>query len=102
MKSTLWLCFLALGLVAPQVSADEALARAKSCLACHTVDKKLVGPAFKDVASKYAGDGTAAATLAIKILKGGKGVWGPVPMPANPQVSEADAKTLAEWVLSRK
>jgi cytochrome c len=78
------------------------LAQAKNCLACHAVDKKVVGPAYKDVAAKYAGDKTAVDKLAQKIMKGGSGVWGPVPMPANTQVNEAEAKKLAAWVLSLK
>ncbi len=82
--------------------ASAELAKAKNCLACHAVDKKLVGPAYKDVAKKYAGQGDAVAKLADKIQKGGSGVWGPVPMPANPQVSADEAKLLATWVLSQK
>ena len=82
--------------------ADQALANAKNCMACHAADKKLVGPSYKDVAVKYATDKTAADKLASKIVKGGAGVWGPVPMPANAQVSEAEAKKLATWVLSFK
>ncbi len=82
--------------------ADLALATAKNCMACHAVDKKVVGPAYKEVAAKYASDKGAADKLAQKILKGGSGVWGPVPMPANTQVSEAEAKKLAAWVLTQK
>ena len=82
--------------------ADLALATSKNCMACHATDKKLVGPAFKDVAAKYAGDKTAADKLATKIQKGGAGVWGPVPMPANTQVNDAEAKKLAAWVLTIK
>jgi cytochrome c len=82
--------------------ADMALATSKNCMACHALDKKIVGPAFKDVAAKYAGDKTAADKLATKIQKGGAGVWGPMPMPANTQVSEAEAKKLAAWVLTAK
>ena len=82
--------------------AQQDLAQAKGCFACHAVDKKVVGPAYKDVAAKYANDKTAADKLAQKIMKGGSGVWGPVPMPANPQVNEADAKKLAAWVLTQK
>ena len=82
--------------------ADQALATAKNCMACHAVDKKLVGPAYKDVAAKYAGDKTAVDKLSVKIMKGGSGVWGPVPMPANTQVNEAEAKKLAAWVLTLK
>jgi cytochrome c len=85
-------------LVAPAM-ADQALAQSKNCMACHAVDKKLVGPSYKDVAAKYAGDKTAADKLATKIQKGGSGVWGAIPMPANPQVNDAEAKKLAAWVL---
>ena len=80
--------------------ADQALAAAKNCMACHAVDKKLVGPSYKDVAKKYAGQKDAVDKLATKITKGGSGAWGAIPMPANPQVNEADAKKLAGWVLS--
>ena len=82
--------------------ADQALATAKNCMACHAADKKLVGPSYKDVAAKYAGQKDAVDKLAVKIQKGGAGVWGPVPMPANPQVNDADAKKLAAWVLAAK
>jgi cytochrome c len=82
--------------------ADQALATAKNCMACHAVDKKLVGPAYKDVAVKYSGQKDAVDKLAAKILKGGSGVWGPVPMPANAQVNEAEAKKLAAWVMTLK
>jgi cytochrome c len=92
----------ALAALSGPVLADQALATAKNCMACHAVDKKLVGPAYKDVAKKYAGQKDAVDKLAVKIMKGGSGVWGPVPMPANPQVSEAEAKKLATWVLSLK
>lgn len=88
-------------LAAPAM-ADEALAKSKNCMACHAVEKKVVGPAYKDVASKYAGQSDAVDRLAAKIMKGSSGVWGPVPMPANPQVSDAEAKKLAAWVLSLK
>ncbi len=82
--------------------ADEALAKAKNCMACHAVDKKVVGPAYKDVAKKYAGDAKAAAMLTTKVIKGGAGVWGPVPMPANAQVNEAESKKLVAWILAMK
>jgi cytochrome c len=82
--------------------ADDALAQSKNCMACHNVDKKVVGPAYKDVAAKYKADKTAADKLATKIIKGGSGVWGPVPMPANSQVNEAEAKKLANWILGMK
>ncbi len=80
--------------------ADEALAKSKNCLACHSVDKKLVGPAYKDVAAKYKGDAGAAAMLAEKIQKGGSGTWGQIPMPPNPQVNADEAKKLTAWILS--
>jgi cytochrome c len=82
--------------------ADEALAKAKNCMACHAIDKKVVGPAYKDVAKKYAGDAKAADMLATKVIKGGAGVWGPVPMPANAQVNDAESKKLVAWILSLK
>ncbi len=69
-------------------------------MGCHQVDKKLVGPAYKDVAAKYKGDKNALATLTKKVKTGGSGVWGPVPMPANAGVSDADVKTVVEWVLA--
>jgi len=80
--------------------ADVALATSKNCLSCHQTDRKLVGPAFFEVAKRYANDPKASATLASKIQKGGSGVWGVIPMPAHPQVSEAEAQKLAAWVLS--
>ncbi|MEW6703753.1 MAG: c-type cytochrome [Pseudomonadota bacterium] len=103
MKSLLALITLAgSALVAAPAFANADLAQKKNCMACHAVDKKLVGPSYKDVAAKYAGQKDAADKLADKIVKGGSGVWGPVPMPANPQVSAAEAKQLAQWVLSTK
>ncbi|MCD2344202.1 c-type cytochrome [Ideonella azotifigens] len=81
--------------------AQAELAAKKNCLACHAVDKKIVGPAYKDVAAKYAGQKDAVAKLADKIQKGGSGVWGPVPMPAN-AVTPDEAKQLATWVMSQK
>lgn len=81
--------------------ADEALAKSKNCLACHAVDKKLVGPAFKEVAAKYAAKGDAVAYLAGKVKAGSSGVWGPVPMPPN-AVTDDEAKKLATWVMSKK
>lgn len=78
------------------------LAQKKNCLACHQADKKLVGPSYKDVAAKYAGQKEAVAKLAEKIQKGGTGVWGQIPMPANPQVNAAEATTLATWIMTVK
>jgi cytochrome c len=101
MKRALLIMAAMAAISAPAI-ADEALAKSKNCMACHAADKKLVGPSYKDVAKKYAGDAKAVDMLAAKIVKGGSGVWGAIPMPANPQVAEADAKKLASWVLSQK
>lgn len=87
--------------MAGQAHADEALAKAKNCMSCHQIDKKVVGPSYKDVAAKYKGDGAAAGKLAAKIKAGGKGVWGEIPMPPN-NVTDDEAKKLASWVLSQK
>ena len=88
--------------VATPVLADEALARSKNCMACHAVDRKMVGPSYRDISAKYANDAQAVAKLADKIRRGGSGVWGAIPMPANPSLSEDEAKTLATWSLSFK
>ncbi|MDM0086026.1 MULTISPECIES: c-type cytochrome [unclassified Variovorax] len=101
MKKVLSAALLSLSLAAPAF-ADLALATSKNCMSCHAVERKVLGPSFKDVAAKYKDDKGAVDTLANKIRKGGSGVWGPVPMPANNQVSEADAKKLAGWILSTK
>jgi branched-chain amino acid transport system substrate-binding protein len=86
---------------APAAPAMDALAlaKAKGCMTCHTVDKKLVGPAYREVALKYAGNADAPAMLAEKVKKGGKGNWGQVPMPPNPAVSDDDIQTLVKWIL---
>ena len=102
MKSLIAVGFALATMVAAPAFASPELAQKKNCLACHNVDKKVIGPAYKEVAAKYAGQKDAADKLAQKILKGGSGVWGAVPMPANPQVNEAEAKQLATWVLSAK
>ena len=83
-------------------AADEALAKKYNCTACHAVDKKMVGPAYKDVAAKYRGQKDIAPKLVEKVKKGGVGVWGQVPMPPNPNVPDADTKTLVDWILSLK
>ncbi len=101
MKRTFLALISATTLLSPAF-ADQALATAKNCMACHALDKKLVGPSYKDVAAKYAGDKSAVDKLASKIQKGGAGAWGPVPMPANTQVNDAEAKKLAAWVLTAK
>ncbi|OIO82565.1 MAG: hypothetical protein AUJ88_01720, partial [Gallionellaceae bacterium CG1_02_56_997] len=88
----------------PVVSDADALALAKksNCLACHAIDKKVVGPAWKEVAAKYRGDATAEAHLINKIAVGGSGVWGSMAMPAHPKLSEAERTTLARFVLNLK
>lgn len=104
MKRTLITAVLGAAVIFSTTSAfaDQALATKKNCMACHAVATKLVGPAYKDVAAKYAGDKGAADKLAAKVIKGGSGAWGAIPMPANPQVSEAEAKTLVAWIMSQK
>ncbi len=89
---------LAAALFSSSAMAQLELARSRNCLACHGVDKKIVGPAYKDVAARYANDPGAAARLARKVREGGVGVWGKVPMPANTQVSPAEADSLAEVI----
>lgn len=101
MKRVLFALVATASIAAPAF-ADEALAKSKNCMACHSVAAKLVGPAYKDVAKKYAGQKDAADKLAAKVIKGGSGVWGAIPMPANPQVNEADAKKLVAWILTTK
>lgn len=102
MKRFLVSCVVLSAFVSGGAFAQADLAKAKNCMACHTVANKLVGPSYKDVAEKYAGQKGAEDKLVQKVLKGGAGVWGPVPMPANPQVSEAEARSLVKWVLATK
>jgi cytochrome c len=82
--------------------ATEALARANACMACHAIDRKMVGPSFRDISARYAGNADAVARMVTKIQRGGSGSWGAVPMPANPRISDADARTLAAWSLSHR
>jgi cytochrome c len=102
MKRSLMLCVVMSALASSSAMASADLAKAKNCMACHAVASKLVGPAFKDVGAKYAGQKDAENKLLAKVLKGGSGSWGAVPMPANPQVTEAEARTLVKWVLALK
>ena len=102
MKALIVLGVALSAVVAAPAFASADLAKQKNCLACHAADKKLIGPAYKDVAAKYAGQKDASDKLAQTIIKGGSGVWGAVPMPANPQVNEADAKALATWIMGTK
>lgn len=101
MKPLFALAALAITTLSSPVFANAELAQKKNCMACHAVDKKLVGPAFKDIAAKYAGQKDAVAKLSEKVIKGGVGAWGQVPMPAN-AVTPDEAKTLVTWVLAQK
>jgi cytochrome c len=101
MKPLFALAALAAVTLSSPVFANAELAQKKNCMACHAVDKKLVGPAYKDVAAKYAGQKDAVAKLAEKVIKGGSGTWGQIPMPAN-AVTPEEAKTLVTWVLAQK
>jgi cytochrome c len=101
----LTLAVLVAGLLAvgtAQAQDAKALLQKHGCLACHAIDKKVVGPAYIDVAAKYKGDAGAEAKLEAKVKAGGSGVWGPVPMPPNPGVSAADMKTMITYILSLK
>ena len=91
----------AASLTAPAMASAD-LAKKHNCLACHAADKKMVGPAYKDIAAKYKGQADAVAKLSEKVKKGGQGAWGPVPMPPNAAVPDADLKALVEWVLATK
>ena len=103
MKTIFTTAVLALSVMAANLAhASPELAKAKNCMACHAIGSKLVGPSFKDIAAKYAGNKDAEANLAGKIRKGSSGVWGAIPMPANANVNEAEAATLAKWVLAQK
>ena len=93
---------LAIAIAALPAMANEELAKKSGCMACHAVDKKVVGPAYKEVAAKYKGDKDAEAKLFKKVKEGGMGVWGQVPMPPNSFVKDEDIKTLVKWVLSQK
>ncbi len=95
--------FAAVAVAAPFAAhASEDLAKKALCTSCHAIDKKILGPSYKDVAAKYKGDAKAEAMLIDKVKKGGAGAWGAVPMPPHPQVSDADLKTLVKWVLATK
>ena len=99
LHSTLAIAVAAGALLAAPARADEALAKKHNCLACHMLDKKSVGPAYKDIAKKYKGQ-NVAAKLEEKVKKGGSGVWGQVPMAPNPNVPDADIKKLVAWILA--
>ncbi len=104
MKTLATCLFVSAGLLAGagNALASEALAKKHNCLACHTASKKLIGPAYKDIAAKYKGDGGAEAKLIGKVKNGSTGTWGQIPMPANASVPDGDVKSLVKWVLSAK
>ena len=104
MKTLVTCLFVSAGLLASagNALASEALAKKYNCLTCHAVDKKVIGPSYKDVAAKYKGDAGAEAKLVAKVKNGGVGTWGQIPMPPNASVPDADIKTLVKWVLSTK
>jgi len=85
-----------------RAEANDDLARARNCLSCHTIERKVVGPSLRDVATRYAGQKDGEATLAEKIIKGSKGAWGPLPMPPNATVKPDEASRLARWILTLK
>lgn len=96
------LILLASATVALPALASAELAKSKNCMGCHAVERKLVGPAYRDIAKRYANDPAAADVLASRIVQGGSGVWGVIPMPANPRVSPDEAQKLARWILEQK
>lgn len=102
MKRSLLVCLAVSAFASNAAMANADLAKAKNCMACHAIGNKVVGPAYKDVAAKYAGQKDAENKLTQKVLKGGSGVWGAVPMPANPQLTEAETRTLVKWILTLK
>jgi len=102
MKKSAILAAIAVSAAALPATANEELAKKNACTACHAVDKKVVGPAFKEVAAKYRNDKTAEAKLVKKVKEGGVGVWGQVPMPPNTNVKDEDVKALVKWILSLK
>jgi cytochrome c len=103
-KKTLISLFGAAMLLGSSMSAQASaeLVKAKNCMACHAVEKKLIGPSYKDVAAKYSTDKDAVVKLTKKVREGGVGAWGQIPMPANPQVSAEEAGTIVKWILSQK
>ena len=103
MKKVLSACVLAAAVsLAGSAYANEKLAQSSGCMTCHGVDKKVIGPSYKDVAGKYKGDKTAEASLIKKVKGGSKGVWGDMPMPPNAHVKDEDIKTLVVWILGTK
>jgi len=102
MKNHAVLAAIAIAVASGGALANEELAKKNACTACHAIDKKIVGPAYKEVAAKYRGDPKAEAMLIDKVKKGGVGVWGQIPMPPNSTVKDEDIKTLVKWILALK
>ncbi len=102
LSAVLLLGAIALPLAASAADSAETLIKSNGCTACHSTDTKLVGPSYKDVAAKYKGDKEAETKMIAKVKAGGSGVWGPVPMPPHPTISDADLKTMVDWVLALK
>ena len=103
MKRVIAACALSAAFVlAGAALANEKLAQSSGCMTCHGVDKKIIGPTYKDIAAKYRGDKSAEASLIKKVKAGGKGVWGDIPMPPNAHLKDEDIKTLVAWVLAQK
>jgi cytochrome c len=100
LSSVLVLCGLASTAKADEAPRGLTIARANACMGCHAVDRKLVGPSFQQIAAKYKGDAQAPAKLARKVKDGGAGVWGAIPMPSHPAMSDADIRTVVDWVLA--
>lgn len=102
MKIQLFSALALVAVLATPAMANETLLKSKNCLACHAMDKKLVGPSFKEISTKYADRKDAVSFLVGKVKNGGQGAWGPIPMPANAQVNDEDAKVLVDWILAIK
>ena len=102
MKPLLNAAFVIACMLSLPAAANPELMKKKNCDACHLIDDKRMGPSFRNVALKYAGQNDAVAKLSQKVIQGGAGVWGPLPMPKNPHVSEAEARQLVQWILSIK
>lgn len=99
---TCFACFTLTILITDPAAANPDLAKEKACFSCHSIEQKVIGPAYKDVAAKYVGQDGIEDKLTKKVLRGGSGVWGTMPMPPNIQVTEAEARTLVKWVLQLK
>jgi cytochrome c len=93
---------LSLTLIAPAVHASPELARSKNCVACHSAERKMIGPSYKAIAERHANDASSVKALSEKVQKGGGGVWGPMPMPAQANVSPEEAEALVAWILTHK